>query len=124
MPFASPTPVQPIQTINSLNDGLIGITHRVRNLSSNRIGALAQRVDTQMRISLRRAGVLVPEQLANDGQPKALADPNAGKGMPQVVEANITQLSLPCHEFPWPLQVPAGLLRVFARDHVGAHLRD
>src|SRR4051812_19128099 len=72
IPFSSPTPVQAIRTITSLNDGVIRITHRARNLSSNRVGALAQRVDTQVRISLGRAGILVPEQLANDGQSEAL----------------------------------------------------
>src|SRR3954447_22579934 len=103
MPFSSPTPVQAIRTITSLNDGVIRITHRARNLSSNRVGALAQRVDTQVRISLGRAGILVPEQLANDGQSEALANPNAGKGMPQVVQANTTELGVASNKLPWPL---------------------
>lgn len=47
------------------------------------------------------------EQLANDGQPKACARTDGGKGVSEIMQPYALKTCMPTHRRPWPLQVYA-----------------
>ena len=65
--------------------------HRARDLLRGTVGYVAQRIVTQMRIALRRAGLLVTKNLPNEIEAIAGGDRGAGVGMSQIMESHTVE---------------------------------
>ena len=89
-----------------------------QNLPGHFFRGLQQGLTDQMGIAGGGLGLFVPQQRADDGQAEAVARSNGGKGMAQVVQADVVQASAGPDTAPGFLQVDEVGPLFIAADHV------
>ena len=91
------------------------------NSRTDGVGGATCRVGVEMSVTLGSCGLHVTEELTDDRQPEAAARADAGKGMPQIMDAKTGKRSGLGHRRPGFLEIGSGSFRARARNDIWPH---